>query len=64
MENRPERKTRTGVVTIEWVDAWEPDDADAESNFGWSIRVDRPMDDARLRRLLLEIAESEHHSYK
>jgi hypothetical protein len=54
------RRPLTGTVTIEWVDASEPDDPEAVPNFGWTLRVDRPLDDRRLRTLLLEVANSPH----
>jgi hypothetical protein len=50
-------KPLTGKVTIEWVDAPDPNGG---PNFGWSLHVDRPFDDDRLRTLLLEIANSPH----
>jgi hypothetical protein len=55
-----EREPLAGTVTIEWVDSSEPDDPEAAPNFGWSLRVDRPLDDRRLRSLLLEVAHSPH----
>jgi hypothetical protein len=46
-----------GIVTIEWVDAADPDDPAAPANFAWSIKQDRPIGDERLAALLREIAE-------
>jgi hypothetical protein len=59
MENRPARWSLTGVVTIEWVDAADPDDPLAPPDFGW-LRAgnDRPMGPARLAALLRAVAAS------
>ena len=55
----PSRWPLTGVITIEWVDAADPDDAAQPPNFGWlSIRAEPQLDDRRLVLLLREIADS------
>ena len=57
MENPRPRWPLTGIVTIEWVDAADPDDASAPPNFGWLRAAnDRPMEASRLAALLCEIA--------
>jgi hypothetical protein len=49
----------TGTLTVEWVDAADPEDAIPVPNFGWSrFDSDPPLDRRRLLRLLLNLAES------
>lgn len=49
----------TGTLTVEWVDAADPDDASADPDFGWfQFRSDPPLDVRRLLRLLLDLAET------
>jgi hypothetical protein len=54
----PSRRPLTGVITIDWVDAADPDDADPPSNFGWSMRPEPMLDDQRLILPLREIANT------
>jgi hypothetical protein len=55
----PLRRPLTGVITIEWVDAADPDDDAQPPNFGWfSLRTEPQLDDHRLVLLLREIADS------
>ncbi len=59
METPRPRWPLTGIVTIEWVDAADPDDSAAPPNFGWLTAAnDRPMEASRLAALLREIASS------
>jgi hypothetical protein len=51
--NRPKRRPLTGVVSIEWVDAADPDDPVAEPNFGsFGVTCEPPLEGRRLIALL------------
>jgi hypothetical protein len=52
------RRPLTGVITIDWVDTTDPDDANQPPNFGWSMRPEPMLDDQRLILLLREIANT------
>ena len=55
----PPRRPLTGVITIEWVDAGDPDDIAQPPNFGWfSLRTEPQLEDRRLVLLLREVADS------
>jgi len=59
MEGPSPRWPLTGIVTIEWVDGADPDDASAPPNFGWfRAGNDRPIESSRLAVLLREVAAS------
>ncbi len=50
----------TGTVSIEWVDAADPSDPEAEPYFGsFGITTDRPLDLRRLVALLHFVAETQ-----
>jgi hypothetical protein len=51
-------RSRTGQITIDWVDATEDSASSGDFNFGWSIRTDPPLDDERLEALLRKIADA------
>jgi len=53
------RGALTGVVSIEWVDAADPDDVTAPPNFGWFSAKSVPsLDRARFIALLRKVADS------
>jgi hypothetical protein len=53
------RSPLTGFLSVEWVDAGDPEDANAPANFGWySISTNPPLDKPRLLELLRRLAES------
>jgi hypothetical protein len=54
----PSHHPRTGVITIDWVDTADPDNADQPPNFGWSMRSEPTLDDQRLILLLRQIANT------
>jgi hypothetical protein len=57
----PARHPLTGVITIDWVDAADPDDANQPPNYGWSVRSEPRLDDQRLLLLLRELINALEH---
>ena len=55
---RPPRPL-TGILTVEWVDASDPDDASAPPSFGWfNCSSEPPLEPERLALLLHTLADS------
>jgi hypothetical protein len=57
--DRPKRQPLTGTVSIEWVDAADPDDVDADPNIGWfGVKSEPPLDLRRMIALLRAVTAS------
>jgi hypothetical protein len=48
----------TGIITIDWSDASDANDASATPNFGWRVRAEPPIDDEWMAALLHEIGNA------